>query len=184
MLQMVTVEEKITDIPETGITSLPVKPDTHIKDIPIEAILDYRAKGLSHRDIARLLGCTRVNITNRLRSLVEYVDTIDTFKRHKGDILAVKQSILLDKITPEAVKECSVRDAVVSFGILYDKQALHEGRATSIVNYADISNDISKLEAEIQAIEMKERDGVYQSVSEATDPVAVPTPPGGLSDDV
>lgn len=145
---------------EPGINHL--KPSSP-KSIPIESILEYRAKGLSMPDIAKLLGCSTVNIYNRLDRYEDYVAGLDSYRKNKSVILDLKQSMLLDNVNPESIKGMSVRDSVVSFGILYDKQALHEGRATSIVNYSDISNDISKLEAEIQAIEMKERDGIYQS---------------------
>ncbi len=125
------------------------------KMIPIETIAYYvKEKKLTDQEIADILHCDRSNITRRRNDAGLYIERVERFKANRADIFAAKQNELLNELTPAKLKKIHPRDAVVSAGILYDKERLERGQSTEIVNvhalHASLS-DLERLEADLQA---------------------------------
>ncbi len=117
------------------------------KGIDLADIVDLRKRGLSHGAIAKVLGCSKRNIQIRLKSIVDEVDKVDSFKSHRGDLLALHQKRLLDSINKGAIDKAGLRDRVLAFGVLYDKEmhatgkgAIGDGKIQiEIINFAGAS---------------------------------------------
>jgi predicted transcriptional regulator len=150
---METVEQ-VTDVAKS--------PEPYIKGIPIEKILDLKDKRLSHQQIADLLGCDKSNITNRLKKYRPTLDKIAGHKKHRADILTNIQAKLLDSVTDDKIKECTVPQLTVAYGILYDKERLERGQSSSNLSVAGlveshsanldtVSEQIAKLTAELSS---------------------------------
>lgn len=114
-----------------------------MKHIPIEKILELKKKDLTHEQIAELLGCARVNITQRLRPYNELLQNLDRFKNHRADIFALKQSQLLNAVTERDVKSASLLQKTTAFGILYDKERLERGQSTENISVKSIVHSLS-----------------------------------------
>ena len=119
-----------------------IKPTTP-KGISIQLIMDYRAKGLSMSDIAKLLNCSKPNIVQRLRNIDTAITQAELYRKHRADLLSVKQLRALSNITDAALKKQSAAQNAMVFGVLYDKERLERGQSTSnelqiqVVKYAE-----------------------------------------------
>ena len=116
------------------------------KGIDLADIIDLRKRGLSHGAIGKVLGCTKKNIQKRLRWASNEVDRIENFKTYKGDVLAIHQRRILDSIDQGTIKKAGLRDRVLAFGVLHDKEKMitdkGEGKGQlqiNIINYAGAS---------------------------------------------
>ena len=123
----------IDDIPEDIDTDIEQVTDTTPKGIPISLLVALRKKNLSYSQIAKVVGCHKSNVVNRLRQVRHLLDSNDTFKDNRADVLSVYQQMILEGITPEKIKDISVRDAVVAMGVLYDKERLERNLSTENV---------------------------------------------------
>ncbi len=143
------------------INSLPDLSMYRNKNIPIEKLIDLRKKGLSYQQVASIVGCSKINVLNRLKAYCNDIDNLESFKNNRADILAIKQSRLVNSITEAAINKMPVRDRVVSFGILYDKERLERGQSTDNLSIRSLSADLDELIAQCQAkLEDKTQDDV------------------------
>lgn len=110
------------------------------KGIPIELILDYtQNKGLDYTQTAKLLGCTKGNVSERLSTIGLGVGNLNKYKSNRADVLASYQLLFLNSIRPDQLKRASLSQLVMAFGIMFDKERLERDKSTSNVAYADMS---------------------------------------------
>jgi len=93
-------------------------------------IMAYRGRGMSLSEIGRLTGRSKQAVSALCKRHGLDPGEVQRFRKDRGAILAVKQKLLLDGITPESVKQMAPRDRTVSFGILFDKERLETGQST------------------------------------------------------
>jgi len=123
------------------------------KSIPIESIIEYRKKGLTTREIATLLNCSHPNIVQRLQTVTADVDSLDSYKIHRADILALNGRRLLSHVTDEKLQKASAYQLAGMYGILYDKERLERGQTTANVGYADYTRSVAEMDKEISRLE-------------------------------
>ena len=145
-----------TEIPERFYSDEIVSPDNRIdrsnKDIPIQSVIEYRNKGLSLGEIAKLTGCSKQNIHQRLESVGYDKENLEYFKKHRGDVFAFIQSRLLNSIDDETIKGMNAYQRIIGASIMYDKERLETGKSTAnISTFAHIVD---------MACEMKPKDMV------------------------
>ena len=136
------------------------------KYTPINQVDALLKKGLTNTQIGKLLGISYVAVGNLIKrhGLNPKEDT--AFKKDRADILASKQRLLLNNITVGKIKKMAVRDNVVSFGILYDKERLERGQSGD-----DSTKTVYQFIKEIK-IQMEvggDRSGVGDTTSENDD---------------
>jgi hypothetical protein len=119
------------------------------KDIPIDLLLDYSSKGLTYRDIAKLAGCSAANVHQRIKAVNFDPNHLRAYKDNRADLLAWKQRELILSLDSAEIKAMQPRDRIVSYGILYDKERLERGQATSITGYEGLPDDglLAKMQA-------------------------------------
>ena len=124
--------------------------------IPIAKMLEYRSQKLTHKEIGKLLGCSKENVTQRLGRYRDHIEGLEAYKERKADVLHLKASMLLHELSPSKIKEMSGYQLVGSYGILSDKARLEEGKSTSNVSLAvtatRLSEDIERLEKELTTL--------------------------------
>lgn len=112
---------------------------------------------LSLAQAATILGCDKANIIQHLHRIdtrwVDLTPTLDRYKRFRADVIAYKQMRLLANLTEEKQREMGGLQLATAFGILYDKERLERGQSTSNVAYADLTQSLSDIEAEIAKLE-------------------------------
>jgi len=115
------------------LTNLPKKSKYAPKYIPTESILEFRSKGLTHAQIAQLLGCNRSAITQRLLKIDSELQNLDNYKKHRADVIMLKGRQVLKNITPSKLQKASAYQLAGMFGILYDKERLERDKSTQNV---------------------------------------------------
>ena len=127
--------------------------DTYHKGIPKEVIIGLYVEGMSQSDIARKLGCSRANISDRLAPFKESLDALPAFKRHKADLLALQQREILNSLTPEDIKGQSAYQRVGMLSILYDKERLERDQSTENISIDAVVKNVDELRAELAKID-------------------------------
>ena len=110
--------------------------------VDVATALDLRTNHkLTFQEIAKLQGVPKQAIQQRLKPLLPTPET-KVYQDNRADILSEAQLQLLIQLDPARLKKMSARDAVISFGILYDKERLERGQSTSInTNTAELKLD-------------------------------------------
>jgi hypothetical protein len=80
---------------------------------------------------------------------------VRNIKEEESKKLTVLSHVILDSIDSETINKASLRDRVVSFGVLHDKRQLLDGKVTSRIGIendapSEIDNEIERLEREIE----------------------------------
>jgi hypothetical protein len=113
----------------------PVLPsECRMKNIPMEIILKYHNAGLTHGEIAKLVGCSEGNIKQRLRHVDNDPEATQHFQTHKSGVLGGLER-RLSSLTDAEVKEMSPLQRLTGFGIVFDKKRLVDGQSTENVSH-------------------------------------------------
>lgn len=117
------------------------------KKIDIVDIVDLKKRGLSPGAAAKVLGCSKYNVQKRYKKIETEVAELGNFKELRADILAIKQKRIINAIDKNCIQKASLRDKVISFGVLYDKERLERGKGLEekgikieIINFAGASS--------------------------------------------
>lgn len=133
----------------------PAKTVPYVREIiPIEDMIEYRNKGLSHQDIANLVGCSKQNVQERLERAGYNPERLKNFTKNRADMFAHIQSELLNSLTPEAINDMYPHQRVLCSAILYDKERLERGKSTQNISIAEIKGSIAELQS--QASKLRE----------------------------
>ena len=108
------------------------------KCISIDAILELKAKGLSHAEVGKLLGCSAPNICQRLKDHEIQSIGLDTFRKTKAEKYTKIQRDLIcalnvsdtDLDDPEAIVRMLER--------LQKMERLERGESTSNIAHAQV----------------------------------------------
>ena len=134
------------DLPDDLVISTP-------KGIPIETIIELKTRGLNNTQIAKICGCSKENIRIRLRPLLSDLASLPFYKRHRGDVLALRQKQIMDSMDEDTIEKASLKDRGIVFGILYDKERLERGKSTANVAYMDLVRAEKEKQREIEELE-------------------------------
>ena len=137
------MDTEITDVPPHG-RGMPL-------GIPLDSILPLAEKGLTHTQIAKLVGCDRSNISRRLRTHEVLTGQIKEYVTDRANILASIQWRLLSSITDDEIKKAPLGTRLMCFGILYDKERLERGQTTENVGIAIAGPILERIVSAYQA---------------------------------
>ncbi len=125
----------------------------HSKGIPIEDMIHYSERGLSHAEIGQMVGCSAANVTARFGKVGYTPERLKAYKLHRADIFTEKQRQIMDAISPEKLKKSTAYQLVGMGGILYDKERLERGESTQNIAYADMAKNSDNIDTEIETLE-------------------------------
>ena len=104
------------------------KPGSKSTALDLEKVLTMRQRGLSLNEIGKIVGVSKQAVSQYLKRQGVDIEEIDHFRKNKAVILHGKQKMILDQIDNAQIKKMSPSDKVISFGILYDKAKIEEGK--------------------------------------------------------
>jgi hypothetical protein len=104
------------------------------KGLPVAALIALSKQGMSNAEIARVVGCSPVNIHQRFKALEYNPQYVKNFTQYEVEVLEWAKSLLISGLTPEKVKKMSPRDISISYGVFFDKQRLLMGQSTENVD--------------------------------------------------
>lgn len=83
--------------------------------------------------IAKAAGVATGTVKAYLKQCAEKKAEIEEFRGQRADLFAEKQKMLMRAITPAKIAKSGLKDAALALGIIYDKERLERGEATSNV---------------------------------------------------
>jgi hypothetical protein len=92
---------------------------------------------LSTRKIADIVPCDHTSVVKCLHKYGIDAAGLESYKKHRGDILAGVGERIIKSVTDEDIKSMPVGQRMMSYGILYDKERLERGQSTAITDDVD-----------------------------------------------
>lgn len=126
------------------------------KEIPIETLIQYRKQGLTHEEIARIVGCNRRNVTSRLAVEGLEIDgeRVEAVRRATAAVLTLKRHQVVENMTAEKLAKAPVRDLALVFDKLHQAERLELNLSTqNVATYAHLLRQGSTEDEELKAIE-------------------------------
>jgi len=112
---------------------------------------------LTTRQLGKLLDVGHTAIVEAFKRYDIKREHLDNFKANRADILAGIQETVAASLTEEDIKNASIRDRTMLFGVLYDKERLERGQATpatsivfNLIRQANESSDTVTVEVHPQ----------------------------------
>lgn len=119
----------------------------HMTPKTIEMVeMKLRNPAMTTREIGKVVGRSHTSVYRALKRYGISTGKVKDYKEHRSKILAGYQERILRSIDEESLEKASLKDKIISMSILYDKEALEEGRATANVSFAGIVGLIEKEE--------------------------------------
>ena len=102
------------------------------KDIPMDVVLDLLERGEKVPAIATELGISPPTLRARIADLQQKQGLLLQYRSIQSLQLTELQARVLEAITPEKIEEAPLRDLVMSYKILKDKELNLEGKPSEI----------------------------------------------------
>jgi biotin operon repressor len=137
--------------------TLPAIRDTRQKNIPIEKIISLRKRNLSYSEIARILGCAKSNVIQRLEASGIDIDTVEDYKSNRADLYAAMCAAAMNHMTTAKLEKANIKDLAIFTGIMSDHERKWRGLSTQIIDYSGASQELANLQKQLDDYEARER---------------------------
>ena len=117
--------------------------------------LELRLKGVSFREIAKILGCNHTGIVRAFKPYKTEIGDLGDFKDNRADILAFHQARILSLVTDAEIKKTPFPGKIVSYGILDTKERLERGKSTQNIDYHANIKEQDDLEKRLKELELE-----------------------------
>ena len=118
----------------------------------VATMIAHIQAGLTVDDIGKMYGVGESAVRGFLsRNGLSLVD-LRNWKRTRADLLSLKQSQMLEEITPEKMKAASTRDLVAGIVGLHGVERLERGQSTQNVDVQELTGRLDELTAAENAL--------------------------------
>ena len=145
-----------------------------MKEIDTEVLLDLNEMGLTFKDQAEELGCSVSTISSRIAKIQAEQGVLMKYRALQSLQLTSIQAKILEAITPERINEAPLRDLVVAFKILKDKELVVEGKPSEIKGMVSYLIKMEKEELALTQAENVIVEGEVEEVKDIEDPDYIP----------
>jgi len=125
--------------------------------------------GKTTKQIAAAHGLTPAAVEMFCRRHGFKIRDLQAYKEHKADLLAFKQSQILDAMGQDKINQASLRDQATSFNILHNAEKLERGQATQNININAVTADLETVEAEIEKLTQLLKPGDFDKPPEESE---------------
>jgi hypothetical protein len=137
-------QDNLPDIQPDKLLNLYSDAETNHRRIPIAKILKLANKNLSDKEISQILGCTRPNISFRLKPYREAIASLPDYKQRELDLIDLAKQGILEEIirrtySGEDLKDLSIPQLAMTFGILTDKGQAIKGKAPAAASNLQVN---------------------------------------------
>lgn len=143
-------------------------------DLDTEVLLDMNEMGLTFKDQAQELGCSTATISNRIAKIQKEQGILMKYRALQSLQLTSIQAKILEAITPERISEAPLRDLVVAFKILKDKELVVEGKPSEIKGMVSYLIKMEKEELALNSAEEVIIEGEVEETKDIEDPDYIP----------
>lgn len=119
-------------------------------EIDPETLLDLREMGLTDSQIGKEVGCSAQTISRRIADIQANQSILLQYRQLQSLQLTELQARVLEAITPGKIEEAPLRDLVLAFKILKDKELTIEGKPSDIKGLVAYLIELEKEEAALK----------------------------------
>ena len=144
-------------------------------EIDSEVLLDLQEMGLTQKEAACELGINPRTLSKRIADVQKKQGLLLQYRSLQSLQLTELQARILEAITPEKIEDSCMKDLVLAFKILKDKEQVIEGKPSEIKGLVSY---LIKMEEEEIALNKPVPEGEIEEVTEVmkeiTDPDYLP----------
>ena len=137
-----------------------------------ETILDLQEMGLTQQQSSKELGICRQTLSKRIADIQEKQGLLLQYRSLQSLQLTELQARVLEAITPEKIDAATLKDLVLCFKILKDKELNIEGKPSDIKGLVAYLIEIEKEEAALEKPVAVDAD--YEEIEEITKEITDP----------
>ena len=126
------------------------------KEVDMDAALDLIMRGEKVPTIAEELGISPPTLRTRIADLSKKQGLLLKYRSVQSLQLTELQARVLEAITPEKIEEAGLRDLVMSYKILKDKEQVMEGKPSEIKGLVAHLIHLEKEEASVENGEVED----------------------------
>lgn len=121
----------------------------------VPTVIAHLQAGMTVIDIARMYNVTEAAVRSFLsRNSLSLVD-LRNYKSARADVLAHKQSQIMEAMTPEKIASANFRDLAAGMASLHGMERLERGQSTQNVDFHELSAQLNDLTAAENALREK-----------------------------
>ena len=102
------------------------------KDIPSEEIYDLVERGYSRKDAANIFGVSLPTLSARIKDIQAKQGLLLQYRALQALQLTELQARILEAITPEKIEMAELKDLVIAYKVLKDKELVVDGKPSEI----------------------------------------------------
>lgn len=140
-------------------------------EIDPDAMMDLYEMGLTQKQASQELGICTSTLSRRMADIQEKQGLLLQYRALQSLQLTELQARILEAITPEKIEDASMKDLVLAFKILKDKEQVIEGKPTEIKGLVSY---LIKMEEEEMALTEPVPEGEIERVTEVTKEITDP----------
>jgi len=142
-----------------------------VAKIDEQALMDLLERDLSQKEAARELGISIPTLAKRMADIREKQGILLKYRDLQSLHLTELQARVLEAITPEKINEASLRDLVLSYKILKDKELNIDGKPSEIKGLVAYLVEIEKREMALDgSIDVEDIEDIKDYEDDKTSP--------------
>lgn len=102
------------------------------KEVDTETLYDLAIRGLNKKEMAEEMGLSVPTLSARIADIQKRQGLILQYRALQNIQLTDLQAKILEAITPEKIEEASLKELVMSYKILKEKELLDTGKPTDV----------------------------------------------------
>jgi len=102
------------------------------KEIDQELMFDMLEKGVARKELAGMLGISSSTLSNRIGDIQKKQGLLLKYRNIQALQLTELQARILEAITPDKIEEAPLKDLVLCYKVLKDKELITEGKPSEI----------------------------------------------------
>jgi len=123
------------------------------ENIDIASLLDMSERAMTQKEMAELTGVSIPTLAKRLDELKEKQGLLLRARDMRNLRLTELQMMVLDAVTPQKIEEAPLRDLVLAFKVLADRESVDIGKPTEVKGLVHYLVQIEKEKAAIAGVE-------------------------------
>ena len=145
-------------------------------ELDSDTLMDLAEMGLTQKQIAGEMGCHPMTIASRITKIQKEQGVLIQYRALQSLQLTELQARVLEAITPEKIESAPLRDLVVAFKILKDKELALDGKPSDIKGLVAYLIELEKEDLALnKPVDITgAEDAEFEEVKDVTDPDYVP----------
>lgn len=133
------------------------------KEVDVETLYDLALQGATKKDQAEELGISRPTLSRRIAEIQAKQGVLLQYRALQNLQLTDLQARVLEAITPEKIEEASLKDLVLCYKILKEKELLLSGKPTDVKGFMHYLIELEKEEMALSAgVEVDDEGEVFE----------------------